>query len=81
MPVFAGTFKYVRLQPLFHSQITGPSISQLYQVPVGFWFALTVVIGSAEQTRATIGWVVPDNVPVGKAGLLRLDYTPGLHPR
>ena len=35
------------------------------------------MIGAAEQTRATIGWVEPENVPVGKAGLLRSDYTPG----
>jgi hypothetical protein len=62
---------------LFDSQITGPAISHLSQVPVGFWIALTVVIGAAEQTRATIGWVEPENVPVGKAGLLRSDYTPG----
>jgi hypothetical protein len=62
---------------LFDSQITGPAISHLSQVPVGFWLALTVVIGAAEQTRATIGWVEPENVPVAKAGLLRDDYTPG----
>ncbi len=62
---------------LFDSQITGPAISHLSQVPVGFWIALTVVIGAAEQFRATIGWVEPENVPVAKAGLLRADYTPG----
>jgi hypothetical protein len=62
---------------LFDSQITGPAISHLSQVPVGFWIALTVVIGAAEQTRATIGWVEPENVPVAKSGLLRSDYTPG----
>jgi hypothetical protein len=62
---------------LFDSQITGPAITHLSQVPVGFWIALTVVIGATEQTRATIGWVEPENVPVAKAGLLRSDYTPG----
>jgi hypothetical protein len=62
---------------LFDAKITGPAISHLSQVPVGFWIALTVVIGAAEQTRATIGWVEPENVPVAKAGLLRSDYTPG----
>jgi hypothetical protein len=62
---------------LFDAQITGPAITHLSQVPVGFWIALTVVIGAAEQTRATIGWVEPENVPVAKAGLLRSDYTPG----
>jgi hypothetical protein len=51
---------------LFDSQITGPAVSHLAQVPIGFWIALTV----------TIGWVEPENVPVAKAGLLRSDYTP-----
>jgi hypothetical protein len=49
----------------------------LAQVPIGFWVALTVAIGAAEQKRATIGWVEPENVPVGKTGLLRDDYLPG----
>jgi hypothetical protein len=62
---------------LFDSQITGPAITHLSQVPVGFWIALTVVIGATEQLRATIGWVEPENVPVAKPGLLRVDYTPG----
>jgi hypothetical protein len=38
---------------------------------------LTVVVGAADETRATIGWVEPENVPVGKAGLLRSDSTSG----
>jgi hypothetical protein len=62
---------------LFDSQITGPAITHLAQVPVGFWVALTVAIGAAEQKRATIGFVEPENVPVGKAGLLREEYVPG----
>ena len=62
---------------LFDAQITGPAITHLSQVPVGFWVALTVAIGAAEQKRATIGWVEPENVPVAKAGLLRDDYMPG----
>jgi hypothetical protein len=62
---------------LFDSQITGPAISHLAQVPVGFWIALTVAIGAAEQYRATVGWVEPENVPVDQPGLLRADYTPG----
>ena len=62
---------------LFDAQITGPAITHLAQVPVGFWVALTVAIGAAEQKRATVGWVEPENVPVGKAGLLRDDYMPG----
>jgi hypothetical protein len=62
---------------LFDSQITGPAITHLAQVPVGFWIALTVAIGAAEQYRATVGWVEPENVPVDQPGLLRADYTPG----
>jgi hypothetical protein len=62
---------------LFDSQITGPAISHLAQVPVGFWIALTIAIGAAEQYRATVGWVEPQNVPVAKAGLLRETYVPG----
>ena len=62
---------------LFDAQITGPAITHLSQVPVGFWLALTVAIGASEQYRATIGWVEPENVPVDKPGLLREDYLPG----
>jgi hypothetical protein len=62
---------------LFDSQITGPAITHLAQIPVGFWVALTVGIGAAEQYRATVGWVEPENVPVDQPGLLRADYTPG----
>ena len=62
---------------LFDAKITGPAIGHLAQVPVGFWVALTVAIGAAEQTRATVGWVEPENVPVDQPGLLRPDYTPG----
>ena len=62
---------------LFDAQITGPAIGHLAQVPVGFWVALTVAIGAAEQTRATVGWVEPENAPVDQPGLLRPDYTPG----
>ena len=62
---------------LFDSQITGPAITHLAQVPVGFWVALTVAIGAAETRRAEIGWVEPENVPVDQPGLLRAEYTPG----
>jgi hypothetical protein len=62
---------------LFDAKITGPAITHLAQVPVGFWVALTVAIGAAEQKRATIGFVEPEDVPVGKAGLLRDEYNPG----
>ena len=62
---------------LFDASIKGPAITHLAQVPVGFWVLLVVAIGAAEQTRATIGWVEPENVPVDKPGLLREDYIPG----
>jgi hypothetical protein len=62
---------------LFDSQITGPAITHLAQVPALFWVLLTVAIGATEQLRATIGWVEPENVPVSKPGLLREEYIPG----
>jgi hypothetical protein len=62
---------------LFDAQISGPAISHLAQVPVGFWLILTIAIGSAEQYRATVGWVEPEKVPVDQPGLLRADYIPG----
>jgi hypothetical protein len=62
---------------LFDSQITGPAITHLAQVPVLFWVLLATAIGAAEQTRAEIGWVDPKDVPVARPGLLRTEYTPG----
>ena len=62
---------------LFDSQITGPAITHLAQVPVLFWVLLATGIGAAEQTRAEIGWVDPKDVPVARPGLLRTEYTPG----
>jgi len=62
---------------LFDSQITGPAISHLAQVPVGFWVMLTIGIGAAEQQRLVTGWVDPADVPVAQPGLLRDDYIPG----
>jgi hypothetical protein len=62
---------------LFDSQISGPAITHLSQVPPGFWVLLIVTIGAAEQHRATVGWVEPEWVPVSKPGLLRDSYTPG----
>ena len=47
------------------------------QVPPVFWALLVIAIGAAEQKRATIGWVEPENVPVAKPGLLRDTYVPG----
>jgi Chlorophyll A-B binding protein len=62
---------------LFDSQISGPGITHLSQVPPLFWVLLTVGIGASEQKRAEIGWVDPAKVPVAQPGLLREDYTPG----
>jgi len=62
---------------LFDAQITGPAITHLAQVPALFWVLLTIAIGASEQKRAEIGWVEPENVPVGQAGLLRDTYIPG----
>lgn len=62
---------------LFDSQITGPAITHLAQVPVVFWLLLTVAIAGTETSRAEIGWVNPSDVPVAKPGLLREDYYPG----
>ena len=62
---------------LFDAQISGPAITHLAQVPAVFWALLTIGIGAAEQTRATIGWVEPENVPFDKPGLLREGYVPG----
>eukprot|EP00537_Pseudo-nitzschia_pungens_P002051 CAMPEP_0172359388 /NCGR_PEP_ID=MMETSP1060-20121228/3599_1 /TAXON_ID=37318 /ORGANISM="Pseudo-nitzschia pungens, Strain cf. cingulata" /LENGTH=213 /DNA_ID=CAMNT_0013081021 /DNA_START=68 /DNA_END=709 /DNA_ORIENTATION=+ len=62
---------------LFDAQVSGPAITHLSQVPTGFWLALTIAIGAAEQKRATIGWVEPENVPFDQPGLLRDGYTPG----
>lgn len=62
---------------LWDASVSGPAITHLSQVPVPFWLLLTISIAAAEQKRATIGWVEPENVPVDKPGLLREDYVPG----
>ena len=62
---------------LFDSQITGPAITHLSQVPVIFWGLLSIAIGAAEYKRATLGWVEPEKVPVAQPGLLREQYYPG----
>jgi hypothetical protein len=62
---------------LFDSQISGPAITHLSQVPTGFWIILTIAIGAAEQSRATIGWIEPENIPVDQPGKLREEYIPG----
>ena len=62
---------------LFDSQISGPAITHLPQVPVIFWGCLAIAIGAAEIKRAEIGWVEPENAPFDKPGLLRDEYIPG----
>lgn len=62
---------------LFDASIKGPAITHLAQVPAPFWVLLTIAIGASEVKRAEVGWVEPEKVPVGKAGLLRDAYYPG----
>merc|ERR1712125_301352 len=62
---------------LFDASISGPAITHLSQVPPLFWGLLTIGIGAAEQKRAEVGWVEPENVPVDQPGLLRSEYSPG----
>ena len=62
---------------LFDSQITGPAITHIAQVPSEFWVALIAAIGAAEQFRAEKGWVDPADTPVDQPGQLRTDYIPG----
>merc|ERR1712232_51220 len=62
---------------LFDASVSGPAITHLSQVPAEFWILLTICIGAAEQKRAVIGWVEPENVPVDQPGLLRAEYYPG----
>jgi hypothetical protein len=58
---------------LFDSQITGPAINHLAQVPPVFFTALALAIGAAELKRATIGFVEPDK----KIFTLREGFSPG----
>ena len=58
---------------LFDSQITGPAISHLAQIPTLFWIPLVGAIAVSEFKRATIGWVEPDK----ELFALRDGYTPG----
>jgi len=62
---------------LFDAQVSGPAITHLSQVPVPFWIMLVSAIAYSERTRAEIGWVPPEEVPVSKPGLLRDTYVPG----
>ncbi|GMI19246.1 hypothetical protein TeGR_g4321 [Tetraparma gracilis] len=44
---------------LFDSQITGPAIGHLAQVPAEFWSLLVVGIGASESLRSETGWEDP----------------------
>jgi Chlorophyll A-B binding protein len=62
---------------LWDASVSGPAITHLSQIPFVFWPILTIILGRVELDRARIGWVAPEDVPVGQPGLLRDDYTPG----
>ena len=62
---------------LFDSQISGPAITHLSQVPTAFWLILLVSIGAAEQLRAVAAYEDPKDVPIGQQGLMRADHFPG----
>ena len=56
---------------LFDTSVRVPDNSYLGQVPTFFWIILTVIIGSAEQSRANSGLVNPADVPQGQHGIMR----------
>ena len=62
---------------LFDASISGPAITHLSQVPIGFFGFLAAGIYFAEIQRAKTGWVDPKDVPFDKPGLLNADYIPG----
>ena len=62
---------------LFDSQITGPAITHITQVPSLFWALLVTVIGASEAFRLEKGWVDPVYTAVDKPGQLKADYVPG----
>merc|ERR1712071_592420 len=62
---------------LFDSQISGPAITHITQVPDGFWAVIIAFIGAYEASRAEAGWVDPADFPVDQPGLLNDDYSPG----
>jgi hypothetical protein len=59
---------------LFDSQVGGPAISHLAQIPPAFFVVLTAFIGAAELKRASIGWEEPGAETLFT---LRDEYTPG----
>jgi hypothetical protein len=63
--------------PFFDGSIRGPAIEQIPQLPALDLLLFAWTISLAERLRAEVGWVAPQKVPLGKAGLLRDDYYPG----
>jgi hypothetical protein len=59
---------------LFDGKINGAAIDHFLQTDKIFWLLLTIAIGGAEQYRAKLGWVAPEDAPVDQPGLLRADY-------
>merc|ERR1712071_742054 len=74
---FLGGEKVEGSSFLFDSQISGPAITHISQVPTAFWLILLVSIGAAEQFRAVAAFVDPKDVPIGQQGLMRADHFPG----
>eukprot|EP00561_Arcocellulus_cornucervis_P005093 CAMPEP_0185825558 /NCGR_PEP_ID=MMETSP1322-20130828/31106_1 /TAXON_ID=265543 /ORGANISM="Minutocellus polymorphus, Strain RCC2270" /LENGTH=210 /DNA_ID=CAMNT_0028523281 /DNA_START=83 /DNA_END=715 /DNA_ORIENTATION=+ len=62
---------------LFDSQITGPAITHITQVPSLFWALLITAIGATEAFRLEKGWEDPVFNPVDKPGQLKAGYVPG----
>ena len=65
---------------LFDSQIRGPAISHLQQIPVDSqWIILLLVasIAGAEFYRANNFWVPPEDAKFDNPGQLNDDYVPG----
>jgi len=65
---------------IFDSQIRGPAISHLAQVPTDYQFVFLLLlsaIAGAEFYRANNFWMAPDDGNVSNPGQLNVDYTPG----
>mmetsp|Transcript_33131 Transcript_33131/g.38366 ORF Transcript_33131/g.38366 Transcript_33131/m.38366 type:complete len:217 (-) Transcript_33131:127-777(-) len=65
---------------LFDSQIRGPAITHLSQIPTDYLYFVVILvslIGGAEFYRATNFWVSPDDSNVSRPGELNADYQPG----
>jgi len=63
--------------PLFDGAITGAGVSQLGQIPGGFYIFLIGAIGALEVNRLQTGWIEVKNVDKDEPGTFRDDYYPG----